>query len=84
MSHFSGDLLSLSVCVELTGSRASDPPRIFAPIEYKHLFHYVTGRPFTTRINRHSEPYPQVPVNITGLQDSVRSAFVVLLSALWA
>lgn len=84
MNRFSGDLLSLSVCVELPGSCASDPPWIFATIEYKHLFHYFTGGPFTTRINRHSEPYPQVPANITGLQDSVRLAFVVLLSALWA
>lgn len=84
MSHFFRRLVSLSVRVELTGSCASDPPWIFAPIEYKHLFHYVTGGPFTTRINRHSEPYPQVPANITGLQDSVRSAFVVLLSALGA
>lgn len=84
MTPFSGDLLSLSVCVEITRSCASDPRRIFTPIEYKHLFHYVDGGPFTTWINRHSEPYHQVPANITGLQDSVRSAFVVLLSALWA
>lgn len=42
------------------------------------------GDPFTTPIKHLSELYPQVPANTTGLLDSVRSAFVVLLSALLA